>query len=103
MAFHDVRFPADLSFGSVGGPERRTEIVTLANGHEERNSPWADSRRRYDAGIGMRSLDDVAAMDGVLRGALGRAACVPVEGLGGLQVVPAIGHARAGRPGDRDG
>lgn len=62
MAFHEVRFPANLSFGSVGGPERRTEIVTLANGYEERNSPWAHSRRRYDAGLGLRSLDDVAAL-----------------------------------------
>ncbi len=62
MAFHEVRFPANLSFGSVGGPERRTEIVTLANGFEERNSPWAHSRRRYDAGLGLRSLDDVAAL-----------------------------------------
>lgn len=59
MAFHDIRFPATLSFGSLGGPERRTEIVTLANGHEERNTPWAQARRRYDAGLGLRSLDDV--------------------------------------------
>jgi conserved hypothetical protein TIGR02217 len=59
MAFHEVRFPANLSFGSVGGPERRTEIVTLTNGFEERNSPWAHSRRSYDAGVGLRSLDDV--------------------------------------------
>lgn len=59
MQFHDVRFPADLSFGSAGGPERRTEVVTLANGFEERNSPWADSRRRYDAGLGLRTLGDV--------------------------------------------
>ena len=59
MDFHEVRFPASLSFGSVGGPERRTDIVTLANGFEERNTPWAHSRRRYDAGLGMRSLDDV--------------------------------------------
>ena len=59
MGFHEVRFPASLSFGSVGGPERRTEVVTLANGFEERNTPWAHSRRRYDAGLGMRSLDDV--------------------------------------------
>jgi len=57
--FHEVRFPTTLSFGSVGGPERRTEIVTLANGFEERNTPWAHSRRRYDAGVAMRSLDDV--------------------------------------------
>ncbi len=59
MAFHEVRFPANLSFGSVGGPERRTEVVTLANGYEERNSPWAHARRRYDAGVGLRSLDDI--------------------------------------------
>lgn len=62
MEFHEVRFPASLSFGSVGGPERRTEIVTLANGFEERNTPWAHSRRRYDAGVGLRSLDDVEAL-----------------------------------------
>ncbi len=60
MNFHDVRFPAALSVGSSGGPERRTEIVTLQNGFEERNSPWAHSRRRYDAGLGVRSLDDLA-------------------------------------------
>lgn len=59
MVFHEVRFPANLSFGSVGGPERRTEIVTLASGYEERNTPWEHARRRYDAGVSMRSLDDV--------------------------------------------
>lgn len=59
MNFHEVRFPADLSLGSVGGPERRTEIVTLNSGFEERNSPWEHSRRRYDAGVAMRSLDDL--------------------------------------------
>ncbi|MDJ1007526.1 MAG: DUF2460 domain-containing protein [Paracoccaceae bacterium] len=62
MSFHEVRFPANLSFGSVGGPERRTEVVTLANGYEERNTPWAHSRRRYDAGLGMRSLDDIETL-----------------------------------------
>ncbi|MCO4841467.1 MAG: DUF2460 domain-containing protein [Yoonia sp.] len=62
MAFHEIQFPANLSFGSVGGPERRTEIVTLSNGFEERNTPWAHSRRRYDAGIGLRSLNDVATI-----------------------------------------
>ena len=62
MAFHEVRYPVGLSIGSSGGPERRTEIVTLVNGFEERNSPWAHSRRRYDAGAGMLSLDDFAAL-----------------------------------------
>ena len=59
MNFHEVRFPASLSFGSVGGPERRTEIVTLNSGFEERNTPWEDARRRYDAGVAMRSVDDL--------------------------------------------
>jgi uncharacterized protein (TIGR02217 family) len=62
MSFHEVRFPTDLSFGASGGPERRTEIVTLANGHEVRNAPWAHARRRYDAGMGMRSLDDLESV-----------------------------------------
>jgi uncharacterized protein (TIGR02217 family) len=62
MGFHDIQFPPSISFGALGGPERRTEIVTLVSGHEERNSPWAHSRRRYDAGMGLRSLDDVARL-----------------------------------------
>lgn len=62
MAFHEERFPTDLSFGAVGGPERRTEIVTLANGFEERNTPWAHSRRRYGAGFGLRSMSDVEVL-----------------------------------------
>mgnify|MGYP000398017348 CR=1 FL=1 len=59
MSFHEVRFPETLSFGSVGGPERRTDVVTLANGHEERNTPWAHARRRYDAGLGLRGLEQL--------------------------------------------
>ncbi|KIN72108.1 DUF2460 domain-containing protein [Sulfitobacter guttiformis] len=59
MSFHEVQFPSDLSFGALGGPQRRVDVVTLANGFEERNTPWAHSRRVYDAGLGLRSLDDV--------------------------------------------
>jgi uncharacterized protein (TIGR02217 family) len=59
MAFHDVRFPTAISFGARGGPERRTEIVALGSGREERNQRWADSKRRYEAGFGIKSLDDL--------------------------------------------
>ena len=62
MQFHEVRFPASLSFGALGGPTRRTDVVALANGFEERNTPWAHSRRQYDAGLGLRSLDDVETL-----------------------------------------
>lgn len=72
MSFHEVRFPAALSLGSSGGPERRTQVVTLASGHEERNSPWAHGRRRYDAGLGLRSLDDIHAVLGFFEARMGR-------------------------------
>lgn len=61
-AFHDIRFPTNISLNASGGPERRTRIVTLASGHEERNTPWAQSRRRYDAGYGVHDLDDIHAV-----------------------------------------
>jgi len=69
---HDVIFSPALSFGAAGGPERRTEVVTLASGFEERNALWAQSRRRWDAGLGLRSLDDVHALIAFFEARLGR-------------------------------
>lgn len=62
MSFHEVRFPTGISRGAQGGPERRTDVVVLGSGFEERNSRWADSRRSYNAGYGLRSLDDLHAV-----------------------------------------
>lgn len=59
--FDEVRFPPAISRGSSGGPERQTEIVALASGREERNSRHAQSRRRYNAGFGVATLDDIRA------------------------------------------
>ncbi len=61
--FHEVLFPIDVALGAAGGPERVTEIVTTATGREERNTRRADSRRRWDAGYGVKSL---AALHAVL-------------------------------------
>lgn len=57
--FHDVRFPLRLALGATGGPVRRTDIVSLTNGREQRNQRWRDSRRSYDAGSGIRSIADL--------------------------------------------
>jgi uncharacterized protein (TIGR02217 family) len=59
---HAVRFPAGISLGASGGPERRTENVVLGSGAEERNSRWADSKRSYNAGYGIKSVDDLHAV-----------------------------------------
>ncbi|MEL6298926.1 MAG: DUF2460 domain-containing protein [Pseudomonadota bacterium] len=72
MSFHDVRFPTAISLGSEGGPERRTEIVVLGSGREERNARWADSRRRYNAGYGVKSLDDLHAVIAFFEARFGR-------------------------------
>lgn len=60
--FHDVRFPLALAFGALGGPERRTEIVELASGAEVRNALWAGSRRRWDVGGAISTLDELNAL-----------------------------------------
>lgn len=72
MAFHEIRFPTTISRSSSGGPERRTEIVALGSGAEERNSRWADSRRSYNAGYGIKSLDDLHAVVGFFEERRGR-------------------------------
>ena len=72
MAFHEVRFPDNISRGARGGPERRTQIVEMASGDEERNGSWADSRRRYDASYGIRKADDLAAVTGFFEARRGR-------------------------------
>ena len=62
MTFHPVRFPLDVALGARGGPERATDVATLASGREERNSRWVHSRRRYNAGYGVKSRTDMQAV-----------------------------------------
>ena len=62
MSFHETRFPTAISRAAHGGPERRTDVVVLGSGAEERNARWADSRRSYNAGYGVKSLDDLHAV-----------------------------------------
>ena len=72
-AFHEVRFPAGVSFGATGGPEWRNEIIPLTSGFEQRNARWSQSRHHYDAGTGLRSLtdlDEVMAFFEARRGSL---------------------------------
>jgi len=71
-AFHDVRFPLSIGLAARGGPERRTEIVTLTSGREERNAVWRDSRRRWDAAPGVRSRADLARLVAFFEARLGR-------------------------------
>jgi uncharacterized protein (TIGR02217 family) len=61
-SFNETRFPTDVALGARGGPERRTDVVTLRSGAEERNSIWADGRRKYQAGYGVKSFAQLEAV-----------------------------------------
>jgi uncharacterized protein (TIGR02217 family) len=72
MAFSEQRLPHRLAFGSTGGVERRTEIVTLASGFEQRSTPWMHGRRRYLVGGGARSLAEAAELTAFFEARRGR-------------------------------
>jgi uncharacterized protein (TIGR02217 family) len=61
-AFHEILFPLDIALRGAGGPQRRTELVSFGSGREQRNARWADSRRRYDAGYGVKTLEALQAV-----------------------------------------
>ena len=60
MSFHDVEFPLSIGRGSSGGPSRKTQIVAMNSGREQRNSEWANSRRKYNVSTGIRNADDLS-------------------------------------------
>jgi uncharacterized protein (TIGR02217 family) len=60
--FHEVLFPTSIGIRSKGGPERRTDIVTLGSGREERNARWQHARRHYNAGYGVRSISALSSV-----------------------------------------
>jgi uncharacterized protein (TIGR02217 family) len=72
MAYDNIRFPTAISRGATGGPERRTDVVTTASGREERNSRWAQSRRRYNIGFGVKTLAQLQDVLSFFEGRRGR-------------------------------
>jgi hypothetical protein len=55
MAFHDILFPDDISYGSKGGPGFNTTVLELSSGAEKRNINWQRSRAKYDVSPGIKS------------------------------------------------
>lgn len=56
MAFHNVQFPTDISYGSAGGPGFSTKVVELASGAEQRVAQWGQAQRKYDVSYGVKSV-----------------------------------------------
>jgi len=62
MAFHEVQFPVDISYGSSGGPGFSTTVIETDGGFEERNARWATARHRYSVEYGVKSADQISAL-----------------------------------------
>ncbi len=73
MSFVETRFPTDISYGSSGGPEYATDIVTTLSGHEKRNVNWLASRARYNVAHGVKTQTQLDALIAFFRARKGRA------------------------------
>lgn len=65
------RFPEDISWGAIGGPEWFTVIATTAGGFEQRNVNWEDARGRWVVAHELKThtqLDTLIAFFRAMRG-----------------------------------
>ena len=53
VGFHDVLFPTNISYGSIGGPEFSTDVRETDGGRERRNVRWRYPRERWDVAYGV--------------------------------------------------
>jgi uncharacterized protein (TIGR02217 family) len=72
MAFHDTRFPEDLSYGAQGGPEFNTTVVIMKSGQESRNQNWLESRVRWDVSTAIKDKGDAEILIAFFRARKGR-------------------------------
>lgn len=73
MSFTETRFPENISYGSTGGPEFSTDIVTTHNGCEQRNINWSCARARYNIAYGVRSNEQLTELITFFNARKGRA------------------------------
>lgn len=73
MAFIETQFPSNISYGAVGGPAFKTDIVVVNSGGEQRNEVWQDARGAWDVSHGLRTDAELATLISFFRVMKGRA------------------------------
>jgi uncharacterized protein (TIGR02217 family) len=73
QAFDDLAFPLDIGRRAQVAPAFSTRIIETISGHEQRSTQWADARLSFDAGPGVRSEADIAALIAFFRARRGAA------------------------------
>src|SRR4051812_16530219 len=79
MAFKNSRFPPKISFGAVGGPAFKTEVVPVNSGVESRNQVWEVELGRWEVGHNAREPDDYGPLQAHFRIMRGRAHSFPFK------------------------
>jgi len=73
MAFLEIRFPLDISYGATGGPGYKTDVVALGSGFESRNQNWLAARGSWDVAKACKNATMRRALLAFFRVAKGRA------------------------------
>lgn len=73
MSLAEIQFPADISFGAVGGAQYSTAVTVTDGGFEQRNQNWSQSRGRWDVRHGVKSRTQMDTLIAFFRARKGRA------------------------------
>jgi uncharacterized protein (TIGR02217 family) len=73
MGFVETQFPTDISYGSSGGPEYTTDIVSSQNGYEQRNVNWEQARAKFNVAHGVKTKAQLDTLIAFFRARKGRA------------------------------
>ena len=71
--FLDSRFPEDISYGAIGGPQYSTDVLATISGHEKRNINWINSRIVYNVTHGAKTKEQKDALLAFFRNCYGKA------------------------------
>lgn len=73
MSFIEIQFPADISYGSHGGPQYSTDVVENFAGYEQRNSNWSEGRAKYNVAHGVKTPEQLEELIAFFRARKGKA------------------------------
>ena len=62
MSFFETRFPEDISYGSAGGPQWKTDVIVVDSGRDQRNQRWSNTRHEYDVAYGVKTQADLKSL-----------------------------------------
>ena len=73
LEFVEDRFPLDIAWGAVGGPEWFTVVATTAAGFENRNINWENARGRWSVAHELKNHEQLDALIAFFRAVRGKA------------------------------